>query len=322
MLKLPKGGAIISHFLNRTSSPYRVRALTRNTSSAAAQKLVKYGAEVVHADLDDLDSLPKALNDAHAVFLVTDFFSCADEGAQRETAQAKRVLDVLAESTTLEHLIYSSLPSIRQVSEGKYNNVVHFDGKASVVDQLQSTYRELSKKTTVLWVGTYMQLWQQFSDVFAPKKTITEDGKELWVQRLVFNPETHMPLIDARDVGKAVQSILTIGDELKGGKTVSLVVANKVSIREQLEIWGAHVGKESVFEHISDQESLSQLKKLGFPEFIVKAIWEVGLAYRDYEGKLLHQEGVIQASEVSSTNKICLIKAAKQCYRFYWKVKS
>ncbi|KAK3210238.1 hypothetical protein GRF29_44g2072253 [Pseudopithomyces chartarum] len=299
LLRLLKGGAVISHFLGLDSSPYRVRALTRNPSSNAARKLADSGVEVVRADLDDLESLTNALKDAHAVFLVTDFFSCIDAGAQREMAQAKRALKVLSESTSLEHLLHSSLPGVRRVSKGKYNAVIHFDGKAEVVDWLRDTHAELWGKTTILWVGTYMQIWEQFKDVFAPKKTITEDGEEVWKQRMVFYPESKLPLVDVRDVGKVVQAILTSGGEYKGGKTVSLVAPNAVSMKDQLDIWGAQVGKQTVFEHISEEESLQSIESLGFPEFLTKALWEVGLAYRDCEGKLLHQEGVVQASEVS-----------------------
>ncbi|KAJ4295570.1 hypothetical protein N0V90_007583 [Kalmusia sp. IMI 367209] len=292
-----QGGAIISHFRTLHTSPYHIRALTRNPSSAAAQKIASSGIEVIRGDLDDAESLTLALAGVSAVFLVTDFFSCADPGAEREKAQAKRVLDILSSSPTLEHLIFSSLPSVRDASGGKYTNVVHFDGKAEVVGWLERTHKDLWAKTTVLWVGTYMQLWKQFRDVFAPAKTVV-GGKEVWVHRTTFEAGTKLPLTDVRDVGKTARAILETGAGLMGGKTVSLVAAEKVSVGEQLDIWGRFVGRETSFQRLSDGEGLEKAKGLGFPEFLEKDIWEVGLAFRDCEGRLLEQEGVVMASEI------------------------
>ncbi|KAJ4359526.1 uncharacterized protein N0V89_000081 [Didymosphaeria variabile] len=205
------GGALISHLLSllpasnpTTSSP------NPHPNLPSALKLVQAGISVVHADLEDAASLETALKDVHAVFLVTDFWSCASPGALREISQAKRVLDILSRSSSLEHLIYSSLPSIRSASKGKYSAVVHFDGKADVVSWLQSTHDDLWGKTTVLWVGTYMQLWQQFRDVFAPQKMV-EEGREVWIQSSVFYAGTKLPLVDVRDVGKAAFTILKEG---------------------------------------------------------------------------------------------------------------
>lgn len=298
LLTSVQGSAIIAYFLSLPSSPYRIRALTRDPNSPAAQQLTASGVEVIRADLDEPASLVAALKDVHAVFLVTDFFSCPDAGAIRETAQAKRVLDILSTSPTFQQLIYSSLPSIRSASAGKYQAVVHFDGKADVVQWLKTTHGQVWEKMTVLWVGTYMQLWKQFKDVFAPKKRVTDAGKEVWELRSVFWGETKLPLVDVRDVGRAVGAILGDFEGLAGGRTVSLVSQDQISMTEQLSIWGDCVGKEVVFRNLSEEESWRSIGGLGFEDFLAKAVWEVGLAYRDFEGRLLHGEGVLQISEV------------------------
>lgn len=196
--------------------------------------------------------------------------------------------------------MYSSLPSMRQASGGRYAAVAHFDGKAEVVDFLKATHTELWGKTTVLWVGTYMQFWEQFPALFAPRKTVGEEGRECWVQRLPFHPWTKLPLVDVRDVGRTVRCVLEQGERLKGGTTVNLIAGEAVSVEEQLRIWARCVGKESRFEHISDEESLRGIEKLGFPDFLEKDAWEMSLAFRDCEGRLLQQEGVLQASEVGT----------------------
>ncbi|KAL1591645.1 hypothetical protein SLS60_011643 [Paraconiothyrium brasiliense] len=290
------GGAVISHLLTLPHAPYHILALTRNPTSPAALKLSASGVEVTHADLDDAPSLEAALRNVHAVFLVTDFWSCPSPGASREIAQAKRVLDILSRSPSLEHLIYSSLPSVREASQGRYQAVVHFDGKADVVQWLKETHEGLWGKTTVLWVGTYMQLWKQFRAIFAPAAKVIE-GKEVWVQSSVFHPESRLPLVDVRDVGKAVSSILGDAEGLKG-RTVSLVAPEQVTMKEQLDVWGRLVGKEVAFRHISEEESWEGIKELGFEEFLAKDVWETGVAFRECEGRLLHGDAVVQVSEV------------------------
>lgn len=56
---------------------FKVRAVTRNP-----EKYSGNADEVVKADLTDLDSLTKAFENAHGVFVVTNFWEGADEIAE------------------------------------------------------------------------------------------------------------------------------------------------------------------------------------------------------------------------------------------------
>ena len=53
-----QGGSVVKALLN--SSEWKVRAITRNTTSASATALASQGVEVVSADFDDEKSLLKA----------------------------------------------------------------------------------------------------------------------------------------------------------------------------------------------------------------------------------------------------------------------
>ena len=50
---------------------HRVRALTRNPGTAAAERLRRHGADVVAGDLDDPPSLHRAAAGADAVFVLS-----------------------------------------------------------------------------------------------------------------------------------------------------------------------------------------------------------------------------------------------------------
>jgi len=57
-----------------------VRALPRDREGAAAQALVRSGAEVVEADLDDPATLDAALSGVHGVFSVQTFWARGIKG--------------------------------------------------------------------------------------------------------------------------------------------------------------------------------------------------------------------------------------------------
>ena len=55
-----QGGGLVRAILNDPSSGFAVRALTRKVDSDKGKELKKLGAEVVAADLDDVESLKRA----------------------------------------------------------------------------------------------------------------------------------------------------------------------------------------------------------------------------------------------------------------------
>jgi uncharacterized protein YbjT (DUF2867 family) len=68
-----QGGSAIDFVLNDPilSKEFKMRGLTRNTTSPASQALQKRGVETVQCDVDDHDSVKKAVSGAHTVFVVT-----------------------------------------------------------------------------------------------------------------------------------------------------------------------------------------------------------------------------------------------------------
>lgn len=62
-----QGQSVANTFLSLPN--WHVRGLTRNTASEKAKALEKAGAEVVAADLNDIESLRRAFAGAHAIFV-------------------------------------------------------------------------------------------------------------------------------------------------------------------------------------------------------------------------------------------------------------
>jgi len=119
-----QGSSVVSALLGKCG--YAVRAVTRDATSDKAAAPREQGAEVVSADLNVPDTLAAAMQSAYGAFLVTNFWD-PSTGAG-EQAQVENAVNA-AKAAGVSHFIWSTLPNVRQISDGKYN-VVHFTNKA------------------------------------------------------------------------------------------------------------------------------------------------------------------------------------------------
>src|SRR5262245_53154545 len=80
-----QGGGLVRAILNDPSGDFTPRAITRDPQSAKAKELAQLGAEVVAADVGDVESLKAAFAGAYGAYCVTffgDYFSPEKEQAQ------------------------------------------------------------------------------------------------------------------------------------------------------------------------------------------------------------------------------------------------
>lgn len=113
-----QGKGVVNSLVENTT--FHVKAVTRNPD--------KYGGkaqEVIKADLKDVQSLGKAFENAHGVFVVTNFWEGADELTQAKNAIAA------AKNQDVEHFVWSTLPNVAMISGGEFE-VPHFTGKANI----------------------------------------------------------------------------------------------------------------------------------------------------------------------------------------------
>ncbi len=211
-----QGGGLVRAILSDASSGFTARAITRNVNSDKAKGLAKLGAEVVAADVDDVESLKRAFTGAYGAFCVTFFwehFSPEKEFAQA-TAMAKA-----AKHAGLEHVIWSTLEDTRKwvpLSDnrmptlmGKYK-VPHFDAKGEA-DQV---FTELGLPTTFLLTSFYWENLIYFG--MGPKKGT--DGR----LAITFPMgDKKLPGIAVEDIGKCALGIFKKGREYIG-KTVGV----------------------------------------------------------------------------------------------------
>lgn len=165
-----QGGSVVNTFLNQPG--WRIRGLTRSTSSPASQALVSKGVEMVSANLDDVSSLVSAFKGAYAIFSVLDFWTgfrdpqsltklapgqtLMEWAHNYEMQQGENVFTAANQTEGLERLVFSALSYVTKWSKGKYTHVYHFDSEARAVEYAQETYPELMKKTSIIQIGMYL----------------------------------------------------------------------------------------------------------------------------------------------------------------------
>ena len=147
-----QGGAVARALVK--SGQWKVRGLTRNTSSKSAQALVDSGIEVVAANIDDVESLVKAFEGAYGVYGVTNFWEhlgsgkmTADEAGEAEVQQAKNIAIACSRTPTFEHYVFSTLQPASEISGGK-RPVPHMDHKSKVDGWIKKELPEVGTKTT------------------------------------------------------------------------------------------------------------------------------------------------------------------------------
>jgi len=96
---------------------------------------------------------------------------------RRGKAIVDAVAQVLGEEGVLERFVWSSLPSFRELSAGKYTFVYHFDAKAEVAGYLKEK-RELWERSSLLNMGFYTTNLKGMASVLGVVKVSTHGSLE------------------------------------------------------------------------------------------------------------------------------------------------
>ncbi len=211
-----QGGGLVRAILADPASGLTVRALTRDVNSGKARELAGLGAEVVAADVHDVESLKRAFAGAAGVFCVTFFW--AHMSPEREFAEAEAMAKA-AQAAGVPHVVWSTLEDTRRwvpLSDnrmptllGKYK-VPHFDAKGAA-DQV---FKQLGVPTTFLLTSFYWDNLIHFG--MGPKP-----GSDGILDFTLPMGEARLPGIAAEDIGKCALGILK-KREAYLGKTVGI----------------------------------------------------------------------------------------------------
>ncbi len=249
-----QGGGLVRAILADPSGDFAARALTRDPGSAKAKELAKAGAEVVAADVDDVESLKKAFAGAHGAFCVTFFWD--HFSPDKEIAQARAMAEA-AKDAGVKHVVWSTLEDTRKwvpvedprmpTLQGKYK-VPHFDAKG----EANGIFAALGVPTTFLNTSFYWENLIHFS--MGPKKG--GDGKLTFVLPMA---DKKLPGIGAEDIGRCAYGIFKRGPELVG-KTVGVAGEHLTGAQMAAELSRA-LGREVVHGAVTPEA----YRAFGFP---------------------------------------------------------
>ncbi len=138
-----QGGAVIRHMLPKG---WKLRALTRNPQSHAAQSLARQGVELVQGDLEDAASIAGAATGVYGIYSVQDFWAV---GAKREVQQGKNIADA-AKKAGVKHFVYSSVGGAE-----RNTGIPHWESKWEVEKHIRS----LGLPATVIRPATFMETY-------------------------------------------------------------------------------------------------------------------------------------------------------------------
>ena len=249
-----QGGGLVRAILDDEDGPFAARAITRNVDSDKAQELAKMGAEVVAADIDDTESLNRALAGAYGAYFVTNFWE--HFSPEREMAQA-RALAEAAKQARLQHVIWSTLEDTRKwVSLDNDSmptlmesyKVPHFDAKGAS----NHYFTELGLPVTFLITSFYWDNFIHFG--MGPQKG--PDGKYAITLPM---DDKRLPGMAAEDIGRTAYGIFQRGPELIG-ETVG-IAGEHLSGAEMAASIGKALGLEVAYNAVPPEV----YRGFGFP---------------------------------------------------------
>ena len=209
-----QGGATLHNLLGKG---FTLRALTRKPDGDKGRALANSGVEVVQGDLNDAESLKKALAGAWGVYAVQNTWEAGVEG---EEEQGKRIAE-LAKAAGVEHYVYASVGSA-----DRKTGIPHFDNKSRVED----TVRSLGFPSRVILRPVFFM-----ENLLSPWFL---NGDKL-VSALA--PETKLQMIAVEDIGTFGALAFTRAAELNG-REIDLA-GDSVTLPEAAATIGRELGR-------------------------------------------------------------------------------
>jgi uncharacterized protein YbjT (DUF2867 family) len=169
---------------------FHLKAMTRKPHGEAATALADRGLEIVQGNLDDEDSIARAVKGAWGVFGVQNTW---EAGVEREEEQGKRLARVAREQG-VEHFVYSSVGSAH-----RRTGIPHFENKW----RIEETVRSLKFPSHVILRPVFF-MENLISPWFLHGDTLITAMK----------PETVLQMIAVEDIGRFGAQAFTRADAL------------------------------------------------------------------------------------------------------------
>ena len=196
-----QGGGVVRALQAREG--FKVRALSRDPGRRR-----ELADEVVEADLNRPETLKAAFEEAHGVFLVTNFRETGTDERKQATAAVRAAKDA-----GVKHFVWSTLPDVEAISGGKFH-VPYFTGKAKI-DRI---VKEAGFPHHTFVIAPFY--YQNLMGALAPQKQA--DGSFGWA--VPFDPDVRcIHMGDVRELGNLVAGAFVHPNKAGNGEYLPLV---------------------------------------------------------------------------------------------------
>lgn len=256
------GRAVTNALLEDRDQDWAVRILSRDPDSARA-KAMKAGnsrLEFVRGDLDDPQSIVKAMEGAYGAFSNTNFWSAGEKSVTRERRHGLAVMQA-AEDAGLKHFIHSSLDAAGNLSNGAIP-VPHYDAKASVEHEIDwrrsdEFFRQdpdgwYSKSVSVLVTEPYIE---NFQSIFLPERGRLSDGREGLIFRGPLAGDAKWPMVALDDIGAFAR--IMFGDRKAWAGKSLRIGSDAPKIKDAVDTFTRVTGVPAEYMPPSDSEFLA-----------------------------------------------------------------
>ena len=216
-----QGGAVARHLLK---DGWKVRAFVRDEKKESAIELEKSGAELFKGDMNDSESLDKAMEGIYGVFSIQNFW---EHGYDGELNHGKAVADA-AKKANVQHFLQSSVGGAERSTK-----LPHFDVKFEIEKYLKS----LNLPVTVIRPVFFME---NFKTWFKP---VEADGK--LTLNMAMKADTKLQMIAVDDIGAISAKIFDNPDKFIG-KEIELA-GDELTMPEVAALYETNTGKKTEF---------------------------------------------------------------------------
>ncbi|MEP7144015.1 MAG: NmrA/HSCARG family protein [Ferruginibacter sp.] len=249
-----QGGGLAHAILQDKNSGFAVRAITRDPHSDKAKALEEMGAEVVAADIDDPESLRKAMEGAYGAFCVT--FYWAHFSPVKEAAEIKNMAEA-AKAAGLKHVIMSTLEDTRKfipLSDDRMPTLMekykvpHFDAKG----ESDHFFTDAGVPVTFLRTSFFWENLIYFG--MGPKK-----GPDGILAITYPMGDKKLSGMASADIGKCAYGIFRKGESLIG-KTIG-IAGEHITCQQMADDLTKALGQEVKYNAITPE----MYRSFGFP---------------------------------------------------------
>jgi uncharacterized protein YbjT (DUF2867 family) len=214
-----QGGAVYRHLQKKG---FKLRALVRDPNSNRARQLMGYEEEAFQGNLDDPDSLIRAMDGVYGVFSVQPY-------SASEIQQGVAVIEA-AKRQGVSHFVYSSVGSADEET-----GIPHFESKIKVEEHLRSS----GLQYTIVRPVFFMENWQ---------RGFGESIRNGQLQQPV-SPTTSLQMVGVDDIGAF--AVLAFEDPGKWKNRTFSLVGDELSMQQIADAFSRVTARDVKYVQVS-----------------------------------------------------------------------